>query len=439
VSETKPMPSSALRRRDRVLVLAMFLLLVAACAANLGRRPASVPVQGWWKARGPVVPHDSFPADCGLCHEGDGWADIRDDFRFDHLAQTGVELVGAHSEAECLRCHNDRGPVASFAQRGCAGCHEDVHRGQLGSRCESCHADTDPKWRVNEIIARHNETRFPLVGAHAAAECWRCHSGAEVGNFTRVSVECADCHQDDLARATDPDHLALGYVDDCERCHVPTTWSGAGFIHSAWPLTGAHRSVDCSECHVNGVYSGTPTDCYACHADDYNATTDPNHVMLGISTSCEECHNTTSWDGADFDHSTWPLTGAHLTTNCSECHVNGMYQGTPTDCYACHADDYNATTDPNHTAAGFPTSCEVCHTTVTWNGADFDHDFPIDSGAHANIDCAECHTTPMNYVLFSCIDCHEHNKSDTDEHHKEVSGYSYDSLSCYECHPKGRH
>ena len=27
----------------------------------------------WWEARGPVVPHGSFPDDCSLCHIGEHW------------------------------------------------------------------------------------------------------------------------------------------------------------------------------------------------------------------------------------------------------------------------------------------------------------------------------------------------------------------------------
>ena len=32
-----------------------------------------------------------------------------------------VALRGAHAQAGCLLCHNDRGPVQQFAARGCGG------------------------------------------------------------------------------------------------------------------------------------------------------------------------------------------------------------------------------------------------------------------------------------------------------------------------------
>ncbi len=160
--------------------------LVVACVANVNY---TGPVQRWWEDRGPVVRHDSFPADCTLCHIEGSWNRIRSDFKFDHLAETGVALKGAHATAECLRCHNDRGPVQVFAQRGCRGCHEDVHRGQLGEMCNSCHGEDS--WRVFDFIAEHNATRMPLTGAHAAAACWSCHPGAQNGEFTRLDPDCA--------------------------------------------------------------------------------------------------------------------------------------------------------------------------------------------------------------------------------------------------------
>lgn len=179
----------------------------------------------WWAGLGPVLPHDSFPADCSLCHVGASWNELVPDFAFDHAEETGYALEGAHGQAQCLRCHNDRGPVRTFAQQGCAGCHSDVHQGDLGPSCTSCH--TEDNWRPVGMVERHNRTRFPLVGAHAAVSCHRCHPGARVGNFLPVNPECLTCHTDDLQRTTNPPHLGLGWVDNCERCHAPTAWSQA--------------------------------------------------------------------------------------------------------------------------------------------------------------------------------------------------------------------
>jgi len=396
---------------SRVLGAAAAAFLVLAC--TLGDRPEDVAVYEWWSGHGPVVPHESFPGDCLLCHTANGWSELRDDFSFDHEAETGVPLLGVHQEAECLRCHNDRGPVQVFAQRGCAGCHPDVHLGQLGPVCERCHAAELLTWVPREEIALHARTRFPLVGVHAGVACWACHPGYEVGIFTDIDVECIGCHAADLAVATNPDHLAQGWIDGCDRCHIPTSWTGAGFNHSSYPLIGVHAVTDCAECHPGGIFAGTPTACVDCHLADYNGTTDPDHAALMISTSCELCHTPAGWEGALFNH-----------------------QGIVDGCVTCHLSDYQATSQPNHILAGFPTSCEVCHGTTTWFGAVFNHSFPINSGPHSGFDCADCHTTPGNPLAYSCTVCHS--KSQMDDDHSRVGGYVYSSPACLSCHPNGR-
>jgi hypothetical protein len=396
------------RRVRRAWLAAMLVLGVLSCA--LGRQGVSP--GGWWEGRGPVVPHETFPADCSLCHTGDGWNQLRADFSFDHAAETGVALEGAHAAAECLRCHNDRGPVASFAARGCAGCHEDAHQGLAGSECKTCHGQDD--WRPLPEIASHSRTRFPLIGAHAATACWRCHPAAQLGRFDHADTDCLACHAKDLARATTPDHVAQGWTNGCERCHIPTSWTGSGFNHGTFPLTGQHSVAACTDCHVGGVFAGTPSACVDCHLDDYNGAQSPNHVALGISTDCANCHSTSTWQGANFNHT-------------------GITNG----CITCHLADYNATTNPNHAAAGFPTDCEACHDTNDWNNANFQHSFPINSGDHDNLACGDCHLQPPNYQSFSCTHCHEHDQQSMNGEHQGVPNYVWESNACYTCHPDG--
>ena len=479
---TTPGPTTK-RTASRMLLVASTILLVFACALT-GGSGRDVPPQEWNASRGPVVPHDKFPTDCSLCHEGTGWSSIKQGFRFDHAKETGVVLAGAHARAECLRCHNDRGPVALFAERGCVGCHEDVHRARLGANCADCHGEGD--WRPKDQIAKHARTRFPLVGAHAAAECSRCHPGAHVANFDATSTRCEDCHQDDLARATSPDHAAQGWTSSCDRCHIPTSWTGAGFNHPMFPLNGAHAGLDCTQCHLGGDFSGAPNTCVGCHQSDYDATSRPPHTDAGFGTTCQNCHSTAAWTPARFNHNAFPLTGAHRSAACSACHSGGVYRGLPENCSACHQSDYDATTAPNHASSGFPTTCEQCHNTVawtranfshtgvtrncvqchqvdydattnpnhaaagfptscqnchgtnTWDGASFTHtQFPIASGAHAGFDCAQCHQNPRNFNQFTCTSCHEHDQQTTDNDHDRVPGYVYTSSACYACHPDG--
>lgn len=404
--------NNVLTLRHWAALAALLVAFALSCAVAAQRTGG---VQTWWSKRGPVVPHESFPADCSLCHEGQGWRSIRADFRFDHERETGVKLDGAHENAECLRCHNDRGPVALFAARGCAGCHENVHRGQLGDNCESCHTQTD--WRPNDAIAAHNRTRFPLVGAHAVAGCWRCHPGAQAGNFQRADTTCLACHAGDLAQALNPNHAAQGWVDSCERCHIPTQWTGGGFTHSAWPLTGQHASAACNACHQNGVFAGTSSACVDCHLADFQGATQPNHVSFGFSTNCEQCHNASSWNLANFSH-------AGVNANCVQCHLA----------------DYQATRSPNHALAGFGQTCEQCHvSTNNWGNVNFAHpQFPINNGEHGGFACNQCHLQPNDFQSFSCTHCHDHRQSEMDGEHDDVNGYVWQSSACYQCHPNGK-
>jgi len=217
-----PRPSPFHRRLRSVALFASVSCLVVACTMHSHDMAAQ---RLWWSGFGPVLPHDTFPADCSLCHVGDGWQELVSDFTFDHEKETGVPLPGAHDRATCLRCHNDRGPVAIFQARGCVGCHEDVHTGELGADCTSCH--TQESWLPYGQYDLHYHTRFPLIGVHATTSCHRCHPGAEVGQFVPTDTECVTCHASDLARAVNPNHVGLGWVDHCDRCHLPRTWDQA--------------------------------------------------------------------------------------------------------------------------------------------------------------------------------------------------------------------
>ena len=140
----------------------MFLSLLASAGVVLliNCRP-EIARQKWNKEWGPLVPHKTFPTDCGLCHTTEAWGVLREDFSFDHTAKTGYVLQGAHAQAACLRCHNDRGPVSAYLARGCGGCHPDPHASTLGMDCEKCHEQTS--WRPTGSIADHARTGFHLV------------------------------------------------------------------------------------------------------------------------------------------------------------------------------------------------------------------------------------------------------------------------------------
>lgn len=391
-------------------------------------------------------PHGDFKEECSLCHDARGWKPARVSAKFDH-SKYGFRLDGAHAAADCRSCHQ----TLEFKQSKflCASCHEDPHHAEMGPDCARCHSSRSFVDRA-PMVRAHQLTRMPLTGSHAALECESCHHPAAQGQmqFVGTRAECQACHLKDYDAARTPDHRAGGFPLDCDQCHRTLTWHSASFDHArtGFPLTGAHRTAQCAQCHGDGVYAGKPTACVSCHQSDFNGTTNPNHAASGFSTACQTCHTTTAWSPASFDHSTtaFPLTGAHRTATCNQCHGDGVYAGKPTACASCHQTDYNGTTNPNHALAAFPTACETCHNTTAWSPSTFNHDaawFPIYSGTHAGrwSQCAQCHTVPTDFTVFTCLSCHPHDdRTGTDGHHAAVAGYSYDSASCYRCHPRGR-
>jgi len=363
--------------------------------------------------RTPVINHVglSFGTNCSDCHSMNSWLGAK----FDHLKYTGYALLGMHATLDCSACH--AGGHYAGTPANCFGCHQKDFTGTTNPNhvqagfphdCGVCHSSV--AW--SPATFNHSTfTNFPLTGAHVSVPCASCHVN---GNYGAIPTDCASCHMGDYNKTTNPNHKSAGFPTTCNTCHNTTSWTNATFDHSKtpFPLTGAHVSVPCASCHVNGNYGAIPTDCASCHMGDYNKTTNPNHKSAGIPTTCNTCHNTSSWTTATFDHSktAFPLTGAHVTVPCASCHVNGNYGAIPTDCASCHMGDYNKTTSPNHASAGFPTTCNTCHNTSSWATATFDHSktaFPL-TGAHVTVPCSSCHTNG-NYTTLPtlCYGCHQ--------------------------------
>lgn len=206
-------------------------IFLAACQV-MGEDGRDIAASRFWNGFGPVLAHEDFPADCSLCHTGSGWHELVEEFDFDHGEETGVELPGAHADAACILCHNDRGPAAAFAAQGCTGCHSDPHQGGLGGSCTECHSEVSWLDALSgsgsiELDRRHRQAGFPLVGAHTWAACDRCHAGADQGIFQPTPRACAACHGSDLAQAVNPNHVGLGWTERCDSCHQPFTWQEA--------------------------------------------------------------------------------------------------------------------------------------------------------------------------------------------------------------------
>ncbi len=378
-------------------------------------------------------PHGTLNMSCTNCHTFTAWKPIRGMPEFDH-SKTRYPLLGMHTSVACMQCHTSL--VFSNVGMKCASCHADFHHGQFGTNCEQCH--TVKGWRVSIASIQEHQNRFPLIGAHAALQCEDCHKQAAAGRFVGLSTDCYSCHARQFQTASF-NHTASGFPPTCQDCHNVNSWLGAKFDHAritGFALTGVHATLECSACHINGQFKGTPAECFSCHAKDYNQTNNPNHVQAGFPHDCSTCHSTASWSGAKFDHNAFtkfPLTGVHATLPCAACHVNGQFQGTPADCASCHIKDYNGTTNPNHKTAGFPTDCSICHSTSGWIPASFNHAsvFPL-TGAHATLACSACHVN-NNFTGLgtTCVSCHLTDYNNTNNPNHKSAGLPTECAVCH--------
>ncbi|MBN2616524.1 MAG: hypothetical protein JXR71_12600 [Bacteroidales bacterium] len=315
------------------------------------------------------------------------------------------------------------------------------HGKSLKFDCVDCH--TTKGWTFSAATAKfnHDSTGFKLEGEHRFTNCKSCHTTLV---FSYAGSDCVNCH-------TDMHSNTVGL--DCSRCHDTKSWIVTNIteihIQNGFPLLGAHNLIACSACHTSSSqleFQPLGVECINCHQQDFLSTTNPNHAQSGFSTNCIECHkiNAVDWTSANINHDFFPLTKGHDLAECTKCHTNGLSEPLSPDCYSCHQQDFSSTTNPAHLSLNFSTTCTDCHTTDPgWKPARFEsHDglyFPIYSGVHNGEwdKCTDCHTQPETYTVFSCIDCHEHNQTDTDKEHSGISGYTYTSIACYACHPTG--
>lgn len=148
---------------------------------------------------------------CDTCHGQKTWTS---DITFDHDL-THYPLLGLHRVVSCAQCHKTLAFTGTPTK--CIECHshDDVHKGGLGKKCESCHSSNGwPIW----VFDHAKEAHFPLLGAHAKLKCADCHH--ETPGSVKMSQQCGACHhQDDR-------HLGL-FGAQCDRCHRSYSWKGA--------------------------------------------------------------------------------------------------------------------------------------------------------------------------------------------------------------------
>lgn len=310
-----------------------------------------------------------------------------------------------------------------------------------GLGCLDCH--TTEGWKpiqADPVFDHFAVTGFPLLGKHATASCQSCHEDLHFEKAQASPDECGTCHTD----------VHSGSLSaNCSTCHTPTSFRDIDGLNihqtTGFLLEGAHLQISCEACHVDdegGSFSPLPTDCLACHQEEFTSPKEVDHVALDFPSDCLTCHTPNSWaEIGAFDHATFSggfqLQGAHQEAQCTTCHIPGggvrFQPSGPQDCVACHQSDYQR----EHSGSGYPQDCTLCHGQGTWDREDFDHasisgGFGL-AGAHEELACTNCHSPGGTEVLFNpadqndCISCH---LPDYQEEHA-ASGFP---TTCLDCH-----
>ncbi|MCA9898803.1 MAG: cytochrome c3 family protein [Anaerolineales bacterium] len=380
---------------------------------------------------------------CGTCHlehlghdydlKTAAVADFDHDLTRFSLAHHDVKSISA--EMACTDCHTDEGSY-TIADSTCATCHRDLdgefmaqHDEAYGANCLNCHDGLDS---MSDFTMTQHAELFALTGAHESTRCESCHAG---GEFEGTPHECVACH-------TEPEkHLAM-FGTNCAECHATVAWQPAKFDDA--PFDHERTTTFSLTRHVED-FDGSPMACTHCHTGDEpiqvqdatceecHATAVPTfiteHTAL-FGSACQDCH-----DGLDsmanFDHGTvFPLDGQHATVECTACHVNQVFQGTPKECVACHA-------EPEIHFGIFGTDCANCHTVAGWLPAQLrQHTFPLDHGEQGTLECTACHTG-TSYTAYDCTTCHEHNVEQVQAEHSELAITQAELFACAACHPTG--
>lgn len=177
----------------------------------------------------------------------------------------------------------------------CVSCHRDVHLGQEGTACESCHTLAQPKFALPSFV--HAKTAFALTGKHETTACALCHKpetapfpagrGTAV-RYKGVGRECRSCHAD----------IHLGQVDaKCETCHTTRAFAIEKYRHRnartlAGFFVGDHATATCQACHKpatgpfpagrgTAVRFKVDTTCVNCHTDVHRGA---------LGADCGNCH-----------------------------------------------------------------------------------------------------------------------------------------------------
>lgn len=110
--------------------------------------------------------------------------------------------------------------------------------------------------------------------------------------------------------------------------------------------------------------------------------------------------------------------------------MDQVFQDTPQQCVACHA-------EPEIHFGIFGTDCANCHTVDGWLPAQLrQHTFPLDHGEQGTLECTACHTAPATQPTTAPPATNTTREEMVDEH-DELNLTQAELMNCAPCHPTG--
>ena len=253
----------------------------------------------------------------------------------------------------------------------CADCHADIHRRQFGANCEQCHTVRGGKSRCRRF--RQHNNRFPLTERTPQWTATPATRARPPANFRGMSTQCYSCHAADFKGTSKPEPRPGGSPRSASRATDGHLAERDFRPFVGWiSLSGGHAVTAAPvrrlphQQQLQLIQHGLRR---AATSRTIRDTTNPNHVAASFSQTCKQCHNTTSWSNASFNHNAtgFPLTGMRTVPprQCIDCHVNNNYNLTQHSLRHLPFEGLPGTRRIRITCtSNFPQGCDQCHNTT---------------------------------------------------------------------------
>ncbi len=306
--------------------------------------------------------------ECLLCHDGSDWMS-----GFDHQS-TVFPLDGRHAQALCSACHTQVRFVSQqsidqenilqvFRQTPstCAACHQEPerHASFFTQSCNVCHntGAWTPATLEGEPFDHFAQTAFSLEQHRTdySGQVMACKACHPMNIYAFEAGSCSACHgQGEENLRFIQEHQGY-YGPACLNCHDGVDRM-QGFRHEDhFPLQGKHAEINCQDCHAEGRYLDTPSECVSCHAE-------PDIHVGFFGLKCQYCHDAGSWSPARLQIHNFPVGhGDQDGSDCTTCHQDSY---TAYTCYTCHEHQPGPILE-SHLQAGITVeelpACADCH------------------------------------------------------------------------------